>query len=42
VRVAQLVLVPTSAQPSLSRHARYAELGEKSQLRAVGDPELSA
>jgi hypothetical protein len=35
VRVPQLVLVPTSAQASLSRHAEYADLREKSLLRPV-------
>ena len=29
VGMAELVLVPTSAQPSLSRPGRYAEAGEK-------------
>ena len=35
VRVAQLVLVPTSAQASLGRPGRYADLGEK--VRACWD-----
>jgi hypothetical protein len=42
VSMPQLMLVPTSAQPPLSRPARYADLGEKSLLTAVRGPELSA
>ena len=33
VRVAQLMLVPTSAQASLGRPGRYADLGEKVRAR---------
>jgi hypothetical protein len=42
VGMAKLVLVPTSAQSSLSRPARYADLVEKCLFRAVMGPELSA
>jgi len=35
VRMAQLMIVPTSAQASLRRHDRYAEAGENSLLRSV-------
>jgi hypothetical protein len=36
VRVAELMVVPTSAQTSLRRHDRYAETVEKSLLRRFG------
>ena len=42
VSMPQLMVVPTSAQPSLSRLARYADLGDKYLLRGIDRPELSA
>ena len=40
VRVAELVVVPTSAQPPLCRPDGYAEGDEKSLLRRVWGPEI--
>ncbi len=40
--VAQLVIVPTSAQSPLGRHDRYAKSGEISLLRATRAGDLSA
>jgi hypothetical protein len=42
VRMTELTLVPTSAQTSLSRPARYADLDDKCLLRGIDRPELSA
>jgi hypothetical protein len=41
-RVAEVVVVPTSAQPRICRCLRYADVGEEALLRAFSGAEMSA